>query len=106
MGCGFVEPVYQECLELELASRQIAFQSGAELDVQYKGRPLTRRYKPTTPESNGIGSSNRGGEDVRPHNPFPFFVCFACFVVLPQLLCFVACVSWCSCLFRGSPFAR
>jgi GxxExxY protein len=46
MGCGFVEPVYQECLELELASRQITFQSGAELDVQYKGRPLTRRYKP------------------------------------------------------------
>jgi GxxExxY protein len=30
-GCGFVEPVYQECLEQELASRAIEFLAQKEI---------------------------------------------------------------------------
>ena len=44
-GCGFVEPVYQECLALELASQQIPFQEQVELNLKYKGQPLTQTYK-------------------------------------------------------------
>ncbi|MDA0284452.1 MAG: GxxExxY protein [Planctomycetota bacterium] len=45
-GCGFVEPVYQECLSLELASQQIPFEEQVELNLKYKGEPLTQTYKP------------------------------------------------------------
>ena len=31
LGCGFLEPVYQECLEIELATQEIPFRSQAEL---------------------------------------------------------------------------
>jgi GxxExxY protein len=45
-GCGFLEPVYQECLELELGFRGIPFQPQAELQLSYKGRVLKQRYYP------------------------------------------------------------
>ena len=45
-GCGFVEPVYQECLSLELASQQIPFREQVELNLKYKGQILTQTYKP------------------------------------------------------------
>ena len=46
MGSGFLEPVYQECLERELASRNIPFVSQQELLLSYKGTPLRQTYKP------------------------------------------------------------
>jgi GxxExxY protein len=46
MGCGFVEPVYQECLEIELGILQIPFWPQRELDLQYKNRVLKQRYIP------------------------------------------------------------
>jgi GxxExxY protein len=46
MGCGFLEPVYQECLEKELRLRNIPFVSQAELMLTYKGEPLVQTYKP------------------------------------------------------------
>jgi GxxExxY protein len=46
MGCGFVEPVYQECLEVELAARGIPFMAQSELAVRYKGRVLKQTYCP------------------------------------------------------------
>lgn len=46
MGSGFLEAVYQECLERELTGRGIPFESQKELDLRYKGDPLTQRYKP------------------------------------------------------------
>ena len=46
MGCGFLEPVYQECLERELLRRQIPFESQKELTVSYKSEPLKQTYKP------------------------------------------------------------
>ena len=46
MGCGFVEPVYQECLELELVLQELPFKPQAELTLIYKGRTLTSKYIP------------------------------------------------------------
>jgi len=37
MGSGFVEPVYQECLTIELGLRAIPFYAQRELDLRYKG---------------------------------------------------------------------
>jgi GxxExxY protein len=45
-GCGFVEPVYQECLEIELGLQQIPFVPKAELRLTYKGRTLDQVYQP------------------------------------------------------------
>lgn len=44
-GCGFVEPVYQECLELELASQSIEFLAQKEIGLCYKGRLLKQTYR-------------------------------------------------------------
>ncbi len=46
MGCGFLEAVYQECLEIELANQGIVFQPHPDLTLRYKGRPLKQVYIP------------------------------------------------------------
>ena len=46
MGCGFVEPVYQECLELELALQSLPFKPQMELILNYKGQRLNSKYIP------------------------------------------------------------
>jgi GxxExxY protein len=46
MGCGFLEAVYQECLQLELASQGIPYRPQDELVLHYKGKLLEQRYKP------------------------------------------------------------
>lgn len=45
LGPGFLEPVYQEALAIELAERNIPFFAQAELPVYYKGRRLAAFYK-------------------------------------------------------------
>jgi len=45
MGCGFLEQVYQECLELEFISRNIPHVSQPEIALKYKMTPLKRTYK-------------------------------------------------------------
>lgn len=45
-GCGFLEAVYQECLELEFADQDIPFVAQPSLQLTYKGRPLKRTYEP------------------------------------------------------------
>lgn len=45
-GPGFVEPVYQECLEIEFGLQGIPFKAQSELSLCYKGRRLTQRYIP------------------------------------------------------------
>ena len=44
LGSGFLEPVYQEALSLELSSAGIPFQKEKVLDVWYKERLLTKKY--------------------------------------------------------------
>jgi GxxExxY protein len=46
LGCGFLEPVYQEALELELAARKIPFVRELKLSLEYKGRLLDAKYSP------------------------------------------------------------
>ena len=46
MGRGFLEPVYQECLELELQRQEIPFESQVNLELEYKGYKLEKRYQP------------------------------------------------------------
>ena len=45
IGSGFIEGVYQECLEIELASRGIPFTPQKEIDVYYKGKLLSQKYR-------------------------------------------------------------
>lgn len=45
-GPGFLEAVYQECLEIEFALRKIPFVAQAELTLSYKGRALRKKYQP------------------------------------------------------------
>lgn len=45
-GCGFLEPVYHECLGLELQLRNIPAISKPKLELSYKGRKLTQGYEP------------------------------------------------------------
>lgn len=45
VGPGFLESVYQECLEMELANRNIPFVAQSELRLSYKGIYLQHTYK-------------------------------------------------------------
>ena len=44
LGVGFLEAVYQEAMERELALRGIAFEAQRELVIHYKGQPLGKSY--------------------------------------------------------------
>src|SRR5688572_29296336 len=44
LGSGFLEPIYQEAMEIELKQRGIPFERQKELIIFYKGIPLTKRY--------------------------------------------------------------
>lgn len=43
-GCGFAEPVYQECMELEFADRNIPAEPQKEMKISYKGKMLKKTY--------------------------------------------------------------
>lgn len=45
-GCGFLEPVYHECLEIEFELHGIPFQSKAPQTLQYRGRTLIQTFTP------------------------------------------------------------
>lgn len=45
-GCGFLEAVYQECLEIELELQDIPLVLQKPLALDYKRRPLRARYEP------------------------------------------------------------
>ena len=45
LGCGFLEAVYQQALEVELTQRNIPFVPQAEIEVEYKGVKLDQTYR-------------------------------------------------------------
>jgi len=45
-GCGFHEPVYQECMEIELRLQGIPFVAQPPLALEYKQCPLRSKYEP------------------------------------------------------------
>lgn len=45
LGCGFLEGVYQEALEIELNSRGIPFVAQPLVPISYKGSSLTQTYR-------------------------------------------------------------
>lgn len=45
-GCGFHEPVYHECLEIEFEFQQIPFLSKPAQTLQYRGRTLLQAFYP------------------------------------------------------------
>ena len=46
LGNGFLEAVYQECLELEFQRREIPFVAQPALTLVYEGQTLKQLYKP------------------------------------------------------------
>ncbi len=45
-GCGFLEAVYQECLEIEFGIQNIPAVPQPRLELSYKGRSLKQQYVP------------------------------------------------------------
>jgi GxxExxY protein len=45
-GSGFLEPVYQEAMAIELASCSIPFEAQKALQIIYKGHKLKKEYVP------------------------------------------------------------
>jgi len=45
-GCGFLEAVFQECLEIEFQEQAIPFVAHPILALTYKGRSLRQTYSP------------------------------------------------------------
>jgi len=45
-GCGFLEPVYQECIEIELRIQGTPYVVQRPLALEYKGTPLRCKYEP------------------------------------------------------------
>jgi GxxExxY protein len=45
-GCGFLEPVYQECMEIELRLQGVPYIPKHPLTLEYKSCPLRAKYEP------------------------------------------------------------
>lgn len=45
-GCGFLEAVYQECMEIEPRLRGMPFVSQPKIELEYKGTQLRNQYQP------------------------------------------------------------
>ncbi len=46
MGCGFLEPVYQQCLEIEFVHQRIPFEAQKGLKLIYRDQELHQKYFP------------------------------------------------------------
>ncbi len=54
LGCGFLEGVYQEALEIEFKRRGIPYEREKELPIDYKGEILKKQYNADFVCYNGI----------------------------------------------------
>lgn len=46
MGCGFLEAVYQEALDLEFKSQGVPYKAQPFIEIFYKGKLLEKQYQP------------------------------------------------------------
>jgi len=46
LGSGFLEAVYQEALEKEFTYQEISHDSQPQVRIEYKGKPLKKKYEP------------------------------------------------------------
>lgn len=46
IGPGYLEAVYQECLEIEFTERKLPFIAQPQLEIYYKGKELKKFYIP------------------------------------------------------------
>ncbi|MEI6339124.1 MAG: GxxExxY protein [Verrucomicrobiota bacterium] len=67
-GHGFLEDVYQECLEKELALRKIAFQPKPWLQIFYKREPLRQGYEPDLLVCEGIVTELKAVKKLAPEH--------------------------------------
>jgi GxxExxY protein len=44
LGSGFLESVYQEAMEIELARCKIPFNAQKNIKIEYKGEPLKKKF--------------------------------------------------------------
>lgn len=44
LGCGFLEPVYQEALEIEFIEKRIPYSREKEMTINYKDKVLQKKY--------------------------------------------------------------
>lgn len=44
LGCGFLEAVYQEAMEIELKESCVPFEAQKRIQIQYKDRTLQKEY--------------------------------------------------------------
>lgn len=44
-GCGFLEAVFQECMQLEMGMQGIPFEAQKIIPLTYKGVPMVQTYK-------------------------------------------------------------
>ena len=45
LGCGFLERVYQDALEIEFKERHIPYEREKQIQIMYKGKPLGEPYR-------------------------------------------------------------
>lgn len=73
LGGGLAEEIYQESLELELATRAIPFVVKERLAVYYKGRELRARYVPDLLVSQGIVTELKAVGTLQPEHEAQLF---------------------------------
>jgi len=67
-GAGFLEAVYQECMERELAARKIPFQAKPWLKLFYKGEPLLQGYEADLLVNSGIITELKAAKQLEPEH--------------------------------------
>ena len=67
-GHGFLEDVYQECMEKELSQRKIPFEPKPWLQIFYKGEALRQGYEPDLLVSDGIVTELKAVKKLAPEH--------------------------------------
>ncbi|MFA6293990.1 MAG: GxxExxY protein [Victivallales bacterium] len=68
IGHGFLEAVYQECLEKELKKRNIPFKSQIQLEMKYKEEILEQKYRADLIVYEGIITEIKATKILLPEN--------------------------------------